>query len=187
MLSYVLEIDRTLFEFFNGTLNHPILDWLMPIITKSTTWIFLYVGIVIYFVYKFKKLFYIPLLGLVLTFAASDYISASVIKPQVNRIRPCNEYTVTARVVGVTCRNSPSFPSSHATNHFGIATFMFLLMYTRKRIGLLFWLPWAAAIAYSRIYVGVHYPGDVIGGAILGVIFGILFANIANRFLTAKI
>ena len=57
MLSYVLEIDRTLFEFFNGTLNHPILDWLMPIITKSTTWIFLYVGIVIYFVYKFKKLF----------------------------------------------------------------------------------------------------------------------------------
>jgi membrane-associated phospholipid phosphatase len=186
MIDLIFEIDRDLFEFLNGKLSHKFLDFLMPWVTNAYTWIPLYVGILVYFIYRYKTLFYIPFLGLLLTFGACDYVSSGIIKPKVNRVRPCNDTTVTSRVVGVSCRNSPGFPSSHAANHFGIATFMIFLMGTRKRFGLGFWLWWASIIAFSRIYVGVHFPLDVIAGAFLGIFFGAIIVYPVNKILRNK-
>lgn len=183
MFEFILEIDRVLYEFINGRLNNAFLDWLMPIVTNAYTWIPLYIGLVIFLVYKYRKNFFIPLIGLLLTFAASDYISASVVKPMVNRTRPCIEETVSSRVVGVECRNSFSFPSSHATNHFGIAFYLLFIYGFRKRIVLTFWIPWAVLVSYSRIYVGVHYPFDILGGAILGFLIAWLISKPINSFL----
>ncbi|MCO6495807.1 MAG: phosphatase PAP2 family protein [Bacteroidetes bacterium] len=183
MLEFLQEIDRVLFEFLNGKLHNTFLDWLMPIITNANTWIPLYVGLLIYMVYRYRKLFFIPFLGLLVTFGVTDPISAKVLKPIFERTRPCNESTVNSRVVGVECRNSYSFPSSHASNHFGIAVFMAVLIGTRKRFGLGFWMVWAGMISYSRIYVGVHYPFDILSGAILGSSIGLFFALVTNKIL----
>jgi membrane-associated phospholipid phosphatase len=183
MIEFIFEVDRILFEFFNGKLHTAWLDYLMPIITNANTWIPLYAGMVIYFIIKYKKLFFIPVLGVLMSFASADLISARVIKPMVQRTRPCNQTTVTSRIVGVECRNSFGFPSSHASNHFAIALFMIVLSGTRKRIGLSFWLVWAILVSYSRIYVGVHFPLDIFGGMLLGSTLGIIFARFANHFL----
>ena len=183
MFEFFLEIDRVLYEFINGKLSNVILDWLMPVLTNAKTWIPLYIGLLLFMVYRFKKYFFIPFLGLLLSFGAADMISAKVLKPTIKRTRPCNETTVNSRVVGVECRNSFGFPSSHASNHFAIAIFMIVLTGTRKRFGLGFWLIWAIVVSYSRIYVGVHYPGDVIGGAILGSIIGYIVAKTTNKIL----
>ncbi|MCK9481809.1 MAG: phosphatase PAP2 family protein [Bacteroidia bacterium] len=183
MFEFLQEIDRVLYEFLNGKLHTPFLDWLMPIITNANTWIPLYVGLLGYMIYRYRKLFFIPFLGLLISFGISDPVSAKIIKPIFERTRPCNETTVKSRVVGVECRNSFSFPSSHASNHFAIAVFMTLLIGTRKRFGLGFWMIWAGVIAYSRVYVGVHYPFDIIAGAILGSFIGLVIAIITNKIL----
>jgi undecaprenyl-diphosphatase len=155
----------------------------MPVVTNANTWIPLYAGMVIYFIIRYKRLFFIPVLGVLMSFASADLISARILKPTVQRTRPCMQTTVVSRVVGVDCRSSFGFPSSHASNHFAIGIFMILLTGTRKRIGLTFWLIWAAVVSYSRIYVGVHFPGDILGGMLLGSILGFIFARIANHFL----
>jgi membrane-associated phospholipid phosphatase len=183
MFSMLTEIDRIIFEFINGTLIHPILDWTMPLITQPTTWIPLYVGMIIWFIYRFRRLFFIPLLGVLMAFATGDLVSARLIKPGVKRTRPCNEITVNARVIGVTCRPSYSFPSSHAVNHMAIAIFIIVLIGIQKKIWVILCLFWAVMISYSRVYLGLHYPGDVIAGMIMGGLIGLFFANIATRLL----
>lgn len=183
MIDYILEVDRQLFEFLNGKLTHPWLDTLMPFVTHAKTWIPLYIVLVGYLIFRFKKHCIIPLLGLLLTFGVSDYGSSGIIKQQVKRTRPCNETTVVSRVVGVTCRDSYGFPSSHATNHFGIAFFMLFLTGTRKRVGIGFWVLWASIVSYSRIYVGVHYPLDIVFGGLMGSLVGVFFAWLTHFFL----
>jgi undecaprenyl-diphosphatase len=183
MFEFLNEVDRVLFEFFNGKLHNAFLDWLMPIISNAKTWIPLYIGLLVYMIYRYKKLFFIPFIGVLLSFGLSDSISAKVFKPMFERTRPCNETTVKSRVIGVECRNSFGFPSSHASNHFAIAVFMTVLIGTRKRIGLGFWMIWAGLISYSRVYVGVHYPFDILGGAVLGILIGLVCALIINKIL----
>jgi membrane-associated phospholipid phosphatase len=183
MFDLLLELDRLLFEWINNKLHSPLLDFLMPLITNALTWIPLYVGLIGFFIYKYRKRSYIPILGVILCFALADSISAKLLKPHFSRVRPCNETTVSARVVGVECRDSNGFPSSHASNHFAIAIFMIFLNGIRKRFGLGFWLGWAIVISYSRVYVGVHYPGDVLAGALLGCLIGFGISQLSNYFL----
>lgn len=183
MFDFILELDRLLFELINNKLHTPVLDFLMPIFTSAYTWIPLYIGLIAFFIFKYKQKSFIPILGVLLCFGLADSISAKVFKPYFSRVRPCNESTVSARVVGVECRNSNGFPSSHASNHFAIAVFMVFLSGIRKRFGIGFWLGWAFVISYSRVYVGVHYPGDVIAGAFLGSVIGFFIANLSNYFI----
>jgi undecaprenyl-diphosphatase len=90
------------------------------------------------------------------------------------RTRPCHELSLTPNVL-VNCGNNGSMPSSHAANHFAVAVF-FILLYGFKNLkNTVFWFTWAFLIAFSRIYNGVHYPSDVIVGALLGASIGFIF------------
>ena len=115
------------------------------------------------------------------TAAATDLISSRIIKPGFGRIRPCNDPELASgiRMLADYCGQNGSFTSSHAANHFGMAMFLFI---TLKPIwGNWCWLFffWAAFICYAQVYIGVHFPLDVTGGAIFGCLVGYLTARLS--------
>ncbi len=120
--------------------------------------------------------------------AVSDTTSSKLIKKSVQRIRPCNDANIKSEVqLLVTCGSGYSFTSSHATNHFAVATFLILTLFRRFRWAKFALVSWAASIAYGQVYVGVHYPLDVLAGSFLGIIIGVLLAMIYSRFGTYRI
>lgn len=115
----------------------------------------------------------------------SDQISSHLLKPMVSRPRPCHDPLLLdkIRLLLHNCSDNPSFTSSHASNHFAMAVFIFLTLqpYLKKWSYLFFF--WAATIGYGQVYIGVHYPTDVIGGALLGTCIGYFFAFQFNKRL----
>src|SRR5690606_5846642 len=156
---------------------------LMPIIRNPYTWAPLYLFLVIFIIKNYKKRGIIMIIFFVLSFALADSISASLIKPKVMRIRPCNEISLKENVnIRVRCGSGYSFPSSHASNHFALG--MFLLIVFRNRWKPIIWLSmaWAGIISFAQIYVGVHYPIDIICGAVLGSLIGFITASVFLYF-----
>ncbi len=179
MLHTLIFLDTRLFFFFNQTLANPVFDVIMPVITNLNYW---KIPIAIIWILLIVKggprgraaaVLIIPIL------ICGDQISAFVIKPFVARLRPCHALEDVRLLVG--CGGKYSFPSSHATNIAGMAG-LFTYFYKRK------W-PWfwgiALMVGYSRIYVGVHYPGDVIFGMILGTTIAAFFI-LLYRMLSRK-
>ena len=124
----------------------------------------------------------------ILLIFVSDQISSHVIKPFVGRLRPCNEILIKDYVrLLANCSSGFSFPSSHATNHFALAFFLIVLFNKRYKwvFPVLFF--WAFAISYSQVYVGVHYPLDILTGGFLGTIIGITFGMIPKNHLNLEI
>jgi len=121
------------------------------------------------------------ILGLMIAIGVllTDQVSSSLIKPLVDRTRPC--FVVEGVSELMPQANSPSFPSSHATNMFGAATLFWLAGKPRAPWVLAFVV--AALVALSRVYVGVHYPSDVAAGAFLGILIGGLVFSLVTRFL----
>ncbi len=110
-----------------------------------------------------------------LLFLISDQTSVKLFKDVFERLRPCHEIDLSGLVHVVDgCGGKFGFVSSHAANSFAFAIFSGYLLKSNYKYILPLMLFWAALVSYSRIYVGVHYPGDIIGGAILGSIVGIL-------------
>lgn len=176
-MNELLQLDETLFFLINQDGQSAWLDWLLPVWRNKYTWIPLYLLLTGLAVWKFrwKSLVWALLLGL--TVAAGDMTSHRIIKQQVQRPRPCQTETLQQEVrLLVPCGGGYSFTSNHATNHFALAMFFAgtLGIFFRKWKWLLFL--WAFGVAYAQVYVGVHYPLDVLGGAILGIIIGSLTA-----------
>ncbi len=160
-----MTLDTSLLHFIQEQLANPVLDFLCIWGRKSWIWSPLYLGVIIFWI-KNKNHFFWPLfLGALLLFGLTDYTSASIIKPWVGRLRPCQENGLLLRQL-VVCGNGFSFPSTHATNHFALAFFFFSFV---KRTPV--WFIWAGFIAFSQMYVGVHYFTDVLAGALLGTFF----------------
>ncbi len=159
MLHFVNGIDTALFLFINRSIENPFFDWLMPVISQR--W---YVGaIVIAFFLAIKdweKAIVIVIVSL-LAVGLGDP-TANILKHLFHRIRPCHVIQGVHLLAG--CTDSFSFPSNHATNAFAVC--LALGMFNRKVLW--FSIPLAAAVSISRLYVGVHYPGDVIFGGIWG-------------------
>ncbi len=168
MQHYILELDERLLLFFNG-LNNPWLDSAMFLLTNGKFWAPLFIVTVIFILIKFKgKGFFILLfVGLVITLG--DQISSSLLKPLIGRLRPSHEPSLEGilHLVNNYRGGLYSFVSSHATNSFGVATMLWLLIGKQyKWIGVFF--AWAFIFSFTRVYLGVHYPGDIIAGAALG-------------------
>ena len=166
--------DQTLFVYINRVATHPILDTLMPFFRESTFWIPLYLFLIVFVFVNFGKNGWVWLLFAFITVLLTDQFSSSIVKNWVMRPRPCNDpvFSSQARLLLDHCSGGYSFTSSHATNHFGVATFLCITLgrFFGKWKYLLF--IWAALICYAQVYVGVHYPLDVVFGALLGFLIG---------------
>lgn len=174
--------DLKLFFYINNRLTNVFLDFLLPWLREPYLWapLYLFLGVFVVYNYKWRGFFWIVFF--ILTFAITDQASGFV-KDAVGRLRPCRDLNIAqyVRVLVVYCPGSGSFTSSHAANHFGLAMFSFLSL--KPQIGKWAWLffLWAAAISYSQVYVGVHYPLDIVGGALLGMMAGILSGGFFQR------
>jgi undecaprenyl-diphosphatase len=160
----------------NVTLQNPVFDWLMPIITLKRTWFPVWFLAIIYLLWKGGRKGRLAVLLVIPLILLTDQISGSVLKPLVARIRPCIALQDIHLLVNKT--SSFSFPSSHAANFFGLATY-FSYLYRKYK-----WWFFTAAfmVALSRISVGVHYPLDAVGGAVLGVLCGLVIITVHRGF-----
>jgi len=175
--------DQWLFIQINNHQSNSISDSFMPYLRNSFYWAPLYLFVLIFAVLNFKKRGWWWVLFFLCTLALTDIISSRIIKESFERLRPCQDpdFFMHVRLLVNRCSGGYSFTSSHAANHFGMATFFYV---TSKQLvnkwGLLAFL-WAAAICYAQVYVGVHYPFDIFGGALLGVLTGLITGQFFNK------
>ncbi|MDX9929252.1 MAG: phosphatase PAP2 family protein [Bacteroidales bacterium] len=165
------EIDRNLFLFLNG-INSPFWDEVMWIISAKATWIPLYLFILWLFVRNHGRKTVVIILFVAAAITLSDQLSVHAFKDVFQRLRPCHEPDLEGlvHIVRGKCGGRYGFVSSHAANSFSIALFALLLL-KRRWLSILL-VSWALVVSYSRIYLGVHYPGDILGGAMLGSLTG---------------
>ena len=183
LLAWLNDADRWLFFRINTGFTHPFFDNLFPWWREANAWIPLYLFLMVFMIINFKQKAFIWILFVVITLTLTDQINSTFIKNWVARPRPCQDELIFSQVRLLLnhCSGGYSFPSSHATNHFGFAMFVFLtLKPVLKKWGYLFFV-WAASICYGQVYVGVHYPSDVFCGAILGMGIGYLTAQFFIR------
>lgn len=179
MLEQLNQLDQYLFFAINKGLSNPFFDWLMPYLRNRYLWTPLYLFMAIFFVRNYGKQGWMIVFFLGLTFGISDYLSSSVIKPAFERLRPCNDPIIKPEINSlVVCGTGFSFPSSHAANHFALAVFLITIFYEKWKPIILFGVLWAFSISFAQIYVGVHYPGDVIFGGILGAMIGYITGTV---------
>jgi len=168
MIAWYLDFDRELFLLINGALHHPILDTVMRAITTQKNWYPVLGGLAVALLIWGGRRGRLAVAMLVIAVAITDQITCSVLKPLIGRVRPCNALPPGSfRLLdGVTA--TFSFPSAHAANSFAMATVVSWRFPAFAIVAFLI----AAAVAYSRVYVGVHYPFDSLAGAFLGVLTG---------------
>ncbi|MBL4677641.1 MAG: phosphatase PAP2 family protein [Mucilaginibacter sp.] len=184
MPDFLLNLDRHLFYLINHDWANPFFDALMPLMRNPKFWIPLYVFIIGISIWRYKRQGALMILFLALSAGFADFTSASIIKPAVQRLRPCRDpYTSPADVNRVPCGTGYSFPSTHATDHFALAIFLGIVLFKRHKWIMPLAILWAATICFAQVYVGVHFPVDVILGALYGSLVGWLFAYVFRMVL----
>ena len=183
LATFFITMDRDLFYGINQIWTNATFDQFMPWITnlENTKWLlFLFV---IWMIVRLKKKALIVIFGCAFSILVADVTAARVIKPLMTRPRP--QFSEPHVRLLVPSQASYGFPSNHASNAFAVATFLGLAVMGLGPLATIL----AAIIGYSRIYVGVHYPLDVIGGALVGMISGIFVYysfRIAGRIIFPK-
>ncbi len=182
-LQWLEQWDTYLFLKINTVWTNPVLDSIYPWWRDANAWIPLYLFLLVFVLLNFKKKALPWILFAVLTLVLTDQLNSTYIKSWVGRLRPCSDpnFMGHVRLLLNNCSGGFSFPSSHAVNHFGFAMFVFLtLRPIFKKWGYLLFL-WAGSIVYGQVYVGVHYPVDVVCGSLLGCLLGYIMATIFNK------
>jgi undecaprenyl-diphosphatase len=164
------QFDKQLFLILNSA-NSPFWDNFMYFMSLRAVWIPLYLIVIFWLIRIYKRKFIILILFIILSVVMADQISG-LIKDLTARPRPCHETSLQGlvHIVRGHCGGAFGFVSSHAANSFNVAALSIFLV--RNRFFSVFIFLWAAIVSYSRIYLGVHYPGDVLCGALLGMLTG---------------
>ena len=180
MIELLKNIDTRLFLFFNG--NHtPFMDTVMGLATDKFTWIPLYLLILFFVWRKSKSRAWLVVLSVAILITLSDQVSVQLFKETFQRYRPCHNLLLQGQVhlIDGKCGGPYGFVSSHAANTFALITF--LSFYFRNKGFALGMYIWAAFVSYSRVYAGVHYPFDIVGGMFVGMVLGVIGYKIYFR------
>lgn len=184
MFDKFIALDTQLFLWLNSH-HSPFWDKIMWIISGKIEWLPLYLIMTAFIIYRFRWKSVSIILAIVITVALADQIAVKAFKEVFERLRPTHDPEIQHLVH--TVRNytggTYGFVSNHAANSFSLAMIVSLVF--RNRYITLFIFLWALLVSYSRIYLGVHYPGDIIGGAILGMGVGSM-VFVFQKMLTEK-
>ncbi|HNX06392.1 MAG TPA: phosphatase PAP2 family protein [Bacteroidales bacterium] len=191
MIDKLIGIDVSLFLFLND-LRNPFFDFVFWWASVPLAWLPVYV-VLLYLVlkvYRWQSIFVV--IFIIIVISLTDQISVHFFKETFMRLRPCHNPEIQAQVDTLNgyCGGQYGFVSSHAANYFGIATYLSVLFFRKIRFFIPVVMLWASLIAYSRLYLGVHYPADICGGAILGIIVGLLlgwaFKLLSDKLLSKR-
>lgn len=160
-------------------------DSFFAFITERFVWIPAYLALVVYLFRTKRSYFWQIIFTALLLILITDQLSSSVIKPWVQRLRPCHDPSVLPflHLVDGKCGGTFGFVSSHAANTFALASYLFSLYHHRWNWLSVMVFSWAILVSISRIYLGVHFPADVLFGALLGIVFGSFAAYCLKRFV----
>jgi membrane-associated phospholipid phosphatase len=185
-IDFLKRLDKIFFLLINHDSSYHYLDTIMLVARNPLTWIPLYLFMIWYFLKKSGSRAWQIILFSVVNLAVTDSVS-TLFKNIFERARPCYDAEISGLVRHlIDCGGEYSFPSSHAANHFGLATFWFwcILKITGKKWNWL-WI-WASLICYAQIYVGKHFPSDIVAGALLGMLIGTAMSKMYELFQTSK-
>ena len=184
-----MTIDHAVFDWINQGWANPFFDAVLPVVRNKLTWVPAYLVLLVWLFRKHgwrRTLVFLILVGAVLGLA--DQLAATIIKPWVGRLRPCADAEVAERArILISCGGKFSFPSNHATNHFALAT---LLIMTVFRNASRWWiyglLGWAGLISVAQVYVGKHFPLDILFGGVLGAVIAIFGALLYRKLIPVE-
>jgi undecaprenyl-diphosphatase len=162
-MNWLVEIDTTLLRLLNLQGAHPVLDRVIPLFSHFDLWKIPLIALLIFIAIRERLRGVLIVVGLGLTILLSEAMCSLVVKEVIDRVRPCHIHAWVRLIEGY-CPKSPAFPSSHATNI--TAGIMYLSFFFPRWLFAM--VPLALLVGYSRVFLGVHYPLDVVGGAILG-------------------
>lgn len=185
MLQTLIELDQKLFLFLNNG-GISALDPIMVFFSSKWVWIPVYLFLFYHAIKKMGTKGLISIAFLIITITISDQSSVHLFKEVFQRLRPCHDTLLSdqVRLVADHCGGQYGFVSSHAANSFGLMM-MGIALVKRKYFTLII-IAWAIIVSYSRIYLGVHYPGDILGGTLLGIFIGWLMI-LTHNFTLKKI
>lgn len=168
-MDFLIEVDTALLLYINSFYS-AFGDIFIPIYTEKLTWLPLYVALIYYVVKRWGRNAWWIIAAMILCVGLADFISSSILKPLVERPRPSRvpELEGILHLVNGYRSGRFGFVSSHAANTIGLSFLFGLLSRDRLNTAVLF--VWAFLNCYSRMYLGVHYPGDILGGAIVGML-----------------
>lgn len=184
VLQEIIRYDKEVFKTLNGRWVNSFFDTVFPYLRNGNFWMPLYLFLIVFVLVNFKRNSGWWILLAVVTVASSDFLNSFVLREWLNhwifRARPCRDISMYGQVrfLANYCPESSSFMSSHAANHFAMAMFIYATLknHIGKWLGLFF--VWAFFIAYAQVYVGVHYPVDVICGGLFGSAIGYGWARV---------
>lgn len=185
-MNEILKIDRELFLYLNN-LGHTTFDQAFTLISGNIIWISFYI-VLLYFILKtfsIKNTFYI-IVFIALGITISDQLT-NIFKFGIQRLRPCHDETLVPLMRIVGCGGTYGFYSAHASNSFFIANFLSIILKKNYKFlpAILFF--WSTLVAYSRIYLGVHFPLDISYGAAVGFLLGGLMSNLTLKIVNRNL
>jgi membrane-associated phospholipid phosphatase len=179
----LIRLDHMAWYYLNVQWHNSLMDYIIPFFRNPWFWSPVYLFLAIFMPLQFGRNGWFWCVAFLLTFALTDQLCASVLKPYFHRFRPCHNPWLSSIVhLVIDCGGEYGFPSNHAANHFALGIFTAV---TVSRMVKWIWvvaIVWALLVGYSQVYVGAHFPADVLFGGAIGSTIGLVIGKIFNRY-----